>query len=570
VLKYPLEKRINMSISLKTLEILDASLKRLRQYNGHFHPPKSVKTSLDKAALPFWFSEPKYVPLYVFTCNAHCTDYKYSDYDMNDAITSVDGTVTQYQTTVRRYKLALAAFSSLSRSLEMQLRRMDAIMRPIALANGISKVPDDVLARIFECIYEPWPKEPYARPKPEDLRLVCKRFKRVADFQLLLRHDFSSKMPIGRIERVINQQVQAGLRVEINEHSCYSNQSADNIAAFAKTLVPLAHRWEDLRFFHVKPTETITQAYEKFKSLDLPRLERLTLWSENFAVADDIYSTWTVPKLRSVVIYDGVPMKLPGKSNILECELIIEKYDLKNCIPDAAKFLQSLASLTSLRLTFQEASLVGTYDLKIGPIHLPNLRSFQADLYFTQFNNADKYDYELETLSDTGEVIYRFIGQLVTPQIDQVRVNVSHDTCWNEWTKEFLCNLFRTHGKSSTLRTLEFSQEGHRLSANYSFKSIFGCPLNSNVVLSGLLFDSSDRSLFKLKVPEHDQGPLGLRTLTFKDCRLSIGALEAFLKLYTSGVYPNFEGIILIQCAGVCRESLRGVVGSEYVFFSYD
>jgi hypothetical protein len=83
-----------------------------------------------------------------------------------------------------------------------------------------------------------------------------------------------------------------------------------------------------------------------------------------------------------------------------------------------------------------------------------------------------------------------------------------------------------------------------------------------------VVFDGEDGLLFELNVP--DESELGLRTVTLKECRLSMVALEGLLKLYRSGVYPNFEGIILIQCAGISRESLRGIVGSEYVMFGDD
>jgi hypothetical protein len=43
-------------ITLEALEILDAGLKRLRQYT---HMPQNNKPSPDKATPPFWFSEPK-------------------------------------------------------------------------------------------------------------------------------------------------------------------------------------------------------------------------------------------------------------------------------------------------------------------------------------------------------------------------------------------------------------------------------------------------------------------------------------------------------------------------------
>jgi hypothetical protein len=242
---------------------------------------------------------------------------------MDDAVIDVDGAVMQYQATVRRYKTAIEGLSTLSRSLEIQMRKMDAVMRPIVLANGISKVPDEVLARIFECIYEPWPEYPYRNTTPGELRKVCKRFKRVADSQLSLMRDFSSKMPIGWIKAHLNQQTQLGLRVGIDERNTYNSNI---IPAFAKRLAPHAHRWEELRFFHSGSTSEIKQTYRKFMSLDLPRLERLTLWSRDWKAADKIYSTWTVPKLRRVVLNvdnDGMPMELPGKSNILECDLVV-------------------------------------------------------------------------------------------------------------------------------------------------------------------------------------------------------------------------------------------------------
>jgi hypothetical protein len=572
VLKYPLERaaKINdMSISLEALDILDAGLTRLRQYNGHFHLPKSKKSGPDEAALPFWFSEPKYVPLYVFSCNAHYTDNDNSDYDTNGAIISVDEAVMQYQTTVRRYKIAIEGLSNLSRSLEIQMRKMDVIMRPVVVANGIGKIPDDVLARIFECVNEPWPADFYRRLTPGKLRTVCKRFQEVVDSLPSLRREFSSKMPIGGIEGHLNEQAQVGLRVEISGRSCYSDKRADAVAAFTMTLAPHAHRWEELRLFHAGSTNRMKQAYENLKSLVLPRLERLTLWSENWTAADKIYSTWTAPKLRRIVLNDGVPMKLPGESNILECDLVVEGYELENYIPSSCELLESLTSLTTLRLRFRAASLVDTYDLEIGRIHLPNLQSFEADLFFTPFSDADKDDYEPSTVSDTGEAIYCFIYKLDTPRIEELRVIVSHDTCWNYYTTGCLCFLFRTHGKSRTLRTLEFTQEGHRLDTSDSFRSIFHRPCNSNVVLSGLIFDSSRHDRFELEDPKCNGDVLGLRTLTFKDCRLSIDAIMALLKLYTaSGLYPYFEGITLTQCAGISRESLRGVVGSEYVVFS--
>jgi hypothetical protein len=188
-----------------------------------------------------------------------------------------------------------------------------------------------------------------------------------------------------------------------------SKQSADKIATFAKALVPFAHRWEDLRFHHIGPTAKTKQAYENFKSLDLPRLERLAIWSEKWEAADDIYSTWTMPKLRRVIFNNGVPAKLPGKSNILECDLVIENDVLKNYFPKLAETLGSFISLTTLRLKFKDASLPGAYEQEMGPLHLPNLRTFHADMHFREYydfdstGDTDNSDGS-HTPSDTGSV----------------------------------------------------------------------------------------------------------------------------------------------------------------------
>jgi hypothetical protein len=279
-----------------------------------------------------------------------------------------------------------------------------------------------------------------------------------------------------------------------------------------------------------------------------------------------------MPKLRRVQFNNGVPKELPGKSNILECDLVIESDEFVNYIPRVSQLLGSFISLTTLRLKFQGASLPDAYEIEEGQPQLPNLRTFHTDMHFREFDESDKEMYNEYTWSDFGEAIYRFIIQLVAPRMEQLSVTVRHSTCWDSCTEDFLRDLFRTFGKSSTLRTLEFIQGDHRLSADsHCFESIFGCPCNSNVVLSGQNFVSSERSHFKLEVPEHGERGLGLQTLTFKNCRLSTGALEALLKLYTtSGAYPKFEGITLRQCVGISRESLRGVVGSEYVVFNDD
>jgi hypothetical protein len=69
--------------------------------------------------------------------------------------------------------MALTALSSMKNSLKRRLDEMNLVMKPVVIAHGINTIPDEILARIFECIYDPWPEDDvYFQLRPEQLRLV--------------------------------------------------------------------------------------------------------------------------------------------------------------------------------------------------------------------------------------------------------------------------------------------------------------------------------------------------------------------------------------------------------------
>jgi hypothetical protein len=63
--------------------------------------------------------------------------------------------------------MALTALSSMKNSLGRKLAEMTYTMKPVVLAHGINTIPDQILARIFDCTDEPWPDDYASLFKPE-------------------------------------------------------------------------------------------------------------------------------------------------------------------------------------------------------------------------------------------------------------------------------------------------------------------------------------------------------------------------------------------------------------------
>jgi hypothetical protein len=206
-----------------------------------------------------------------------------------------------------------------------------------------------------------------------------------------------------------------GLWVKISPRSFGWNLH-NVVSAFADVLIPHAHRWEELHLFHIDHTQAAEQAFDKFKSLNLPRLERLVLWSREWDATDKICSTWTLPNLRRIIVHNGVPMELPGKANLLECDVVLEGCNIKGFIPKISDFLGSLTSLTTLQRTSSEATFLHSYDLK-NLIRLPNLRTLSMRLTFR------KHD-DMFNAQRSGQGILSLFEHLEAPQLGELSVKL--------------------------------------------------------------------------------------------------------------------------------------------------
>jgi hypothetical protein len=347
-----------------------------------------------------------------------------------------------------------------------------------------------------------------------------------------------------------------GLQVKTPDQ--YSNlKDVQSItSAFADALIPHAHRWEEFHFFHLKYPRTMEQVFDRFRSLDLPRLERLVLDSQQWDDTDKLYSTWTMPNLRRIVSHDGIPLELPGKAGLLECDIVLEGYCIHPFMRKISGFLGSLTSLTTLRLTYSKATFLLPFYIA-SPIRLPNLRELDVRMCFGVMV-LDSGD----IVEESGEAILKLVERLEAPQLEELLMTIYHVETSKAMTCYLLDDLLRIHGKAGSLQTFTYIQEGQI--ADDSIESVVENPCNGNIVISGL-----DLCRCYYKHPDlssHQGGTYGLRTLTFRKCKISTDAMEVLLKLYTTREwYPNFEGIILERCDDVTWEDLAGIAHSEHV-----
>ena len=482
---------------------------------------------------------------------------------MENIKNNADGAIKQYQSTIQRYKLALKVLSDMSRSLEIEMLKMESSMQPVVLARGVSKIPDELLAAILCSVFEPWDTEHGRfKPRPEELRLVCKRFKHIVDTQPSLRCYLDSTMTGGEAERCLTRSGTVGLKIHLDN-------GQPHFAPFVDAVLPQAHRWQEIHFdYRHSSGPKVMQAYQKLKNLNLPLLQKLVLRnSTKRNAAESIYSTWTTPNLTRVVFHGETPRKFAGKTNLLECELVDDEGgdEVPKYIPHLSAFLSASTSLTSLRLTVRDAILENSHYDGVEGVHMPNLRIFQAFLSFPSF---DMMEDEMDTVDDYGNAIYSFISSLRAPRLEHVAVTVENEEVWADITGDFLINLVESQGKNKSLRRLEFTQMDTRIEI-HDFKIFSNLKHDGCAVLTGLsIKDKAARDTSAESSTPHCRF---LRKLHLKDCSLSVGALRGLLRIFTnSRIYPKFENLVLTRCAGFKKETLRGLVGSEYISFEDD
>jgi hypothetical protein len=368
-------------------------------------------------------------------------------------------------------------------------------------------------------------------------------------------------MPVNNLKRRLDECGRVGLQVKIPSH--YSRDMHNVISAFADALIPHAHRWEEFHFFHLSLPRTLEQVFDRFKSLNFLRLERLVLESQQWDATDKLFSTWTMPNLRRIVSHDGIPWELPGKAGLLECDIELAVYPIPRFMQKISGFLGSLTSLTTLRLTHM-GSTIGRPPYNItSPICLPNLRTLDVHIRFGDMKL--KYG---DIVEESGRAIIKLVEHLEAPQLEELFVHLYHHVEYSIFiTSDLLKDLLRMHGKTGSLQTFTFTQESRTGEYGFDYPSVFENPCNGSIVISGLRLNYHEHPDFS----SYQGGTYGLRTLTFRKCDVSADALEALLKLYTTREwYPNFEGIILEECDGVTWEDLAGMAHLEHVFIRDD
>lgn len=197
-------------------------------------------------------------------------------------------------------------------------------------------------------------------------------------------------------------------------------------------VLPLTHRWKDLRFLDLFATPGeggAPESWSRCVGLDLPNLEYLEYYgnpSENTPRTDRVYSSWRVPKLREVYFNDVMPMPfLNSTITVVSVNTGWKERDsLVRDFSDLHSFLASTTTIETLSLvTAHETpdyrhSIQNPMPVEFARLVMPNLQT--VDLLFKEIYRKPKSEettYEESPLS-------LFMHALHTPNLQNFKLHV--------------------------------------------------------------------------------------------------------------------------------------------------
>jgi hypothetical protein len=229
--------------------------------------------------------------------------------------------------------------------------------------------------------------------------------------------------------------------------------------------------------------------------------------------------------------------------------------------------------LTSLHFTFRQLNFTSVDLEKVKGTKLPNLRELDVVFEFA-IDREDHIDsdmfYKL-TSTEVGTAFYKLVAQLETPLLQQLSITDQNAECWQKLTEDFIEDLLNSQ-TNSNLHKFEFTGFSNQSQLKAStLLSILG---NLNVVGSAIF---SNWQIYDYNKPTRNfaspaslKNARKLRKLRLQMCWLERNTLKTLLNaLIKTDHFPNFKEIVLAQCSGFTKESLRGIYGMEFVRFEH-
>ncbi|TDL21201.1 hypothetical protein BD410DRAFT_899027 [Rickenella mellea] len=247
--------------------------------------------------------------------------------------TGVTGQLLTFLQAIEETKACMDVLNEAQRRLSKRLRRLRRLSKPLVLQDGMNRLPDDVLAIIFEMTHH------FSGDGPNQFAVclshVSRRFRSVALATPLLWTTIRNNYGENQIREFISRSGRLDLDIKMPLNS--------GIESFLTVLKDTSHRWRSLEI-----VEDEAQYFmEELGMTDLPRLRHITyLWPIELSESS----------ILGVSQVEGwgwlVPARGHFQSNLTHVEFHLSEED--EVIEHLATTLHSLENLKDLSLKLQD------------------------------------------------------------------------------------------------------------------------------------------------------------------------------------------------------------------------
>ncbi|TDL16267.1 hypothetical protein BD410DRAFT_902123 [Rickenella mellea] len=264
-------------------------------------------------------------------------------------------------------KLCMEALNSVKTGLAQKIRNLQKCCTPLVLEDGIQRIPDEILAHIFEAGHQMLPQS----DSKFAIRVshVSSRFRQVSLRIPLLWTRLSSDHPVDQIEAYLSRSCQSDLQVTIFEVSGHPD---DKFRSAVQLMGPHSGRWSTL---HLIVDPDSLGIIDEAVSTHFPRLR--SIYHQWNLVPSSL--GWDMPSLSRFEGYcsqfpSGVAF--PFLSQLTCVELCFVDYDDFD-MTSLAEALYRMSNLRNLSLDFENCEAAD--DDEDTALEMPNPHSFPIE-----------------------------------------------------------------------------------------------------------------------------------------------------------------------------------------------
>ncbi|TDL16266.1 hypothetical protein BD410DRAFT_844545 [Rickenella mellea] len=405
----------------------------------------------------------------------------------------------------------MAALNRIKIDLANKIRNVQKWCAPYVLEDGIKRIPDEILAHIFEAGHQ-MPGHPEFAVR---ISHVCSRFRQVSLRTPLLWTRLSSKHPNDQTEAYLTRSVQSDLQVTL------SDLPADKLRSFLQRCSPHSGRWSRLLLLLDPWAHGII---DEVASTHFPRLRSIF----HHLNVEPTALQWNMPSLTQ---FGGFCSQFPPDASfpfllqLTSMDLCFSDYDSFD-MASLGQVLYKMLNLRNLSLEFQDCDDADTdEDYELEP---PEPHSFHIDSLKITFRDS--------IATNVAKSLYEIIEHLTATRVD-ISLLMHGDP------HEFLNDAGIFH-YGTTIR-LQFGLP-------CSLSLILDMMLQNSKILRSLLIENTSFNPIEY-IPHQWQPFLSLSQLQFYDCIMleeeNVGHMARALL-----ASEEFQLLELISCHKISEE----------------